>query len=252
MDPIDRLRRLQATLGVSLGIAGEEILSASVQQLRPGSWLGVVAALAVVGLCVLGVRLLLDASFGVSRRLRRWILGRYCVEGTWFDVMHRVDEPVSIGISRIEYDGRDLRFRGFDVDLASRRSQPYTSQLAQIEWPHLHYTYDQQRPDRQAASVQGYGRLRFDTTEGRPRSYTGDYFETGGGGKVSFEGFLLEPRNDSHRRLLEALSGNGNPGAKKAALEEFFRHECRTWAERWRRPAEPPDAASRPQTPRLG
>lgn len=104
-------------------------------------------ALAIVVISAEALKETSELLFSNMRPLRRLVLGRQYVEGSWIDVAYAGGKPVSIGIIRIEPDGTGVRISGELFNLNGSPRGTFRSEIAEISWPTIRYKYSAVRGD---------------------------------------------------------------------------------------------------------
>lgn len=218
MDRQELIQDLEATIGVAIGV----ILSQQTSHLTtkwftvPG--INAMFAIILVTISIIIMKFFVGSLFVRSRTLRRILLGKQYVEGTWFDIMRKNNEVVEIGFSRISYTHKEVQFCGEDYNLEMDQCYPFHADIVQINWPTLHYVYTANRSDTKEETIKGYGELDFQKElRGSPKKYSGKYFVLRGTDKISFEGIKVNERKD--KRLIELLD---EPATRKKALRQLL------------------------------
>ena len=193
---MDKLKRLSQVI-VSMSLAFSAVIAQQASswvesQAASPAWLPPVVALAIVSGGSYVLRLVLEIVFESSRWLRRLLLGRQFVEGTWFDLSVEDGQPIIVGVSRVEFSGTTVRFSGEDFAVDGTRQGHYLADLTSLEWPKLKYKYTYHVSDAPQLSKQGYGEAQFIERDGPPKEYVGFYFELLVGKRVTYEGWRVE------------------------------------------------------------
>jgi len=216
---MDKLKRLpQFIISISLAISAVLAQQAASwvekQKTAPG-WLPAIVALLIIGGGSYALRLFLELFLDSSKRLRKFILGRQFIEGTWLDISKAEGQPIIIAVSRIEFAGSSVRFAGEDFSMDTRRRGHYLTDIAWLDWPRLKYKYTYQVSDACQISNQGYGEKLFIERDGLPREYVGFYFDLLEGKRVTYEGWRVEDP-----ALLRQLD---DPKTRRQAAIDFFK-----------------------------
>ncbi|HSF29901.1 MAG TPA: hypothetical protein VLK82_05440 [Candidatus Tectomicrobia bacterium] len=221
MNALKRLQTIQATLGVAVGVVLSEQWPSWAKHWFPNAGVAEVLSLITVAVSVVVLKFMAGALFEKSKRVRRMLLGRQYIEGTWLDIMRADGKLKEIGVSWLRYDGSELRYTGEDYDLTLNHCSPYEAEMVQLKGQVLMYKYTARRSDNGSLGTQGYGELQFSPgRDGIPNKYSGSYFVLQGREKLSFEGFKLDEQKDSE--LLELLeNGRTRKEALRRLLEEY-------------------------------
>lgn len=216
MDRLKRMHRLSLAISIGVGVVIGQKASVWVEQYYKSVWLSPLVALIIFAICFQFLTYLLENLFDGSKRLRKILLGRQFVEGTWLDLMSKEAKPFSYGISYIKsFELSSLRISGEDFDLEGNNCGHYYSDLIKVEWPTIKYTYTYQHSSNPQLSCQGLGELQFIEREGPPNRYRGSFFDILEGKRNTFEGWKVK---DS--KLLNQLD---NPNTQKEAILNFFK-----------------------------
>jgi hypothetical protein len=233
MDALKRLQTMQSTLGVAVGVVLSEHTVAWAKQWFANPGASGILSLVVVAASVVVVKFMASIAFEKSKRVRRMLLGRQYIEGTWFDVMRAGGKIAEMGISWIRYEDLEIKYCGEDYDLTLNYCSPYEADMVQLKGQVLMYKYTARRPDNGNLGTQGYGELQFSPgRNGIPNKYAGSYFVLHGKEKLSFDGFKLDETHD--RELLELLDhGKTRKEALRRLLAKYGHEEqeqCASYA----------------------
>jgi hypothetical protein len=158
---------------------------------------------------------LLEFLLESSTRLRRRLLGRQYIEGTWFVIFLVNEKPRSFGITRIELAGTSVQFSGEDFLVGKEGRGHYLTDFTLLDWPKLKYKYTYQVSDSREISHQGYGEAQFLGVDGSsPLEFEGFFFELIEGQRVTFIGRRVD--SDQMKQV------NDNPRARRATVENYF------------------------------
>jgi hypothetical protein len=219
MSALKRVKSMQSTLGVAVGVVLTDQFSSLAKQwfLIPG--VPIVFSLLVVAISVVAVQFLTSSLFDHFQWVRRLLLGQEYIEGTWFDILRKDGRPLEIGVSWLRYEDLNVKFSGEDCDLALRHSFPYEANMVQFDGQVLMYKYTARRSDDANITTQGYGEIQFSNVrQGVPKKYSGCYFVLRSTEKLSFEGFKLDEEKD--REWIKMLDSGET---RKKALFQLFR-----------------------------
>ena len=135
-----------------------------------GAQLAIDAVLVTVALTFLQelfATMLVEASW-----LRRLLLGRKYVEGTWIDVVSYPDHDQQIGIVYIGSHKSGLTYHGENLDLEGRFVNSFRAESVKVDFPHILFHY-REDVGRGVPFLAGVGGITFDRRTGRPARYTG-------------------------------------------------------------------------------
>ncbi len=218
MDRQKLIQNLEATIGAAVGVVLSQQTSHLITKLFHIQGAAITFAIIIVTASIIITKFLIGSLFVRSKTLRRILLGKQYVEGTWFDIMRINNKVAEIGFSRISYTHKDIQFWGEDYELEMDQCFPYRADMVQMNWPTLHYVYTANRSDTEEKGSKGYGELDFQKElRGCPKKYSGKYFILRGTDKVSFEGVRINERK--HKTLIRLLE---EPATRKKALHQLL------------------------------
>ena len=229
---MDRLRKAQisalvviAAIAAAIAVA---LASAGSFDALPEVFV-VITGIAVAAAVVVFGKFLFDFSFLRIRSLRRLLLGRYDIEGSWFNVMRdEDDEPVGVGVSNIGLTRRGYFFEwsvsgeeyglaetesGFELNLS--RGFTFSDTMVGVQWPRLAFVYEATWAEKTVPGGIGYGYLDFSwRREVRARRGVGLSFGMGSDKPLEITSFRLDSPEDVE--LVRQL--DGPPGVVVKAL----------------------------------
>jgi hypothetical protein len=138
-----------------------------------------------------------------SNFIRRTILGKYYVEGTWLQA-ERDGEDLRLAIIDIQPNGNGFMFSGYSLDADLNIQSNMRMEHATVEWPFLTYKYRNSLAETDDQRREGVGEIHFETNRAAPRRFTGFFAGVQGTGRVKIEGVrLTKAREVSRLRTLE-------------------------------------------------
>jgi hypothetical protein len=163
MDNLKRLTRAIHAISLTASVLAAELGASWVEEhVHDGKpWLPLVVAVVIVIYASHSIQDLLELLLENSDTLRRRLLRRQFIEGTWFVIFFVNEKPRSFGITRIEYDGASVRFSGEDFLVEKEGRGHYLTDFTLLNWPKLKYKYTYQVSDSKEVSRQGYGEAQF-------------------------------------------------------------------------------------------
>jgi hypothetical protein len=126
----------------------------------------------VIGLTLTVVKELLAVRLLESSWLRRHLLGREYVEGTWVDVVFYSNSEPRVGIVHIGSRKSGLTYSGENLDSEGRFAGHFTADGLKVDFPRIvfHYTED---GGGENPLLTGVGVISFDRPQGPPGRYSG-------------------------------------------------------------------------------
>lgn len=233
---MDRLRKTQisalavlGSIGVALAVA---LTSAGSFSGLPEAFVVITGVVIAAAVLVLG-KLLFEFAFLRIRSFRRLMLGRYDIEGSWFNVLRDDNgEPVGIGVSSIDFTRRGYFFEwsmsgeeyglaeaesGFELSLA--RGFNFSDAMVSVQWPRLTFAYEATWAEKTVPDGIGYGYLDFSwRREVRARRGVGLSFGMGSDKPLEITSFRLDDREDVE--FVKQL--DGPPGIAVKAIGQLW------------------------------
>lgn len=233
---MDRLRKTQIS---ALAVIAAIAVALAVGLTSAGSFDGLPEAFVVItGIAVAAIvtaigKLLFEGAFLRIGPFRRLVLGRYDIEGPWFNVMRDEEgEPVGVGVSTIGFTRRGYFLewsmsgeeyglaeteRGFELNLS--RGFTFSDTMVGAQWPRLAFVYEATRTEKAIPDGVGYGYLDFSwRREARPRRAAGLSYGMGSEKALEISSFRLDDPADVE--LVKQLSGP--PGIAVKALGQLW------------------------------
>ena len=233
---MDRLRKTQiSALAVIAGIA----VALAVALTSAGSFDGlpeafvVITGIAIAAAVVAVGKLIFEGAFLRIGPFRRLVLGRYDVEGPWFNVMRDEEgEPVGVGVSSVGFTRRgyflEWSISGEEYDLAETedgfelnlsRGFTYSDTMVGAQWPRLAFVYEATRTEKAIPDGVGYGYLDFSwRREARSRRAVGLSYGMGSEKPLEISSFRLDDPADAE--LVKQLGGP--PGIAVKAIGQLW------------------------------
>lgn len=114
------------------------------------------------------------------RSLRRLVVRSQFVEGTWMDVVRLRGEVAYVGVLRFSVEEERLRITGENYTVDCVLENSFNSDMVDLDWPVVTFTYSADREVAGNAESQGFSRIRFAERDGPPCRYKGFYQDTNG------------------------------------------------------------------------
>jgi len=135
--------------------------------------------------------------FESSKWVRRRLLGRQFVEGTWFIEIRLNNELTGFAVSRIEADGTSLRWSGEHYDLEGQILGSVKGKVIEIDWPKIRYSYESDRDDPNNLHREGYGERTFMEQDGPPVGFNGQFIDHLSGEKKRTRAWKVKNKEES-------------------------------------------------------
>lgn len=208
-----RLSIFVRLIAISGGAIGVVLSNGATSWLKPfgfPGWFPNLIALLIVAASTELLKEGADFAVSASQPLRRILLRRQFIEGSWLDIAYKDGEPYSIGIIRIEPEGTSIRVSGELFDLQGEPKGIFRSEMTNVQWPVLRYKYSAVRSSiSQRDDFQGYTELQFAERDGIPLRFQGYYCDFLQGDRCDVRAMRLQ-NEEELKQLLDtgALCGN--------------------------------------------
>jgi hypothetical protein len=219
MNRFERLATLATAVGIGVGVV---IASASRAMLTrhqiPSAYVTAIDAL-VITVASLAVRLLTEEVALNWRFVRKLLLRRQFVEGTWIDVVQRDGAPSVIGIVRFEPSGSFISYSGENLDVRTGAYLGhFSTEMVANAWPRIRFKYT--AFDHASSSdpfVQGFGELQFLGEMRYPDRYVGYCIDS-----LRGQRHLIEGRRITDTATICALTSPHQRAATAVKLASAF------------------------------
>jgi hypothetical protein len=210
-----RVSQLSSALSVGIGVAIAQVFTDWILKKGLPPWFPLISALVVVITTFQLLQFTFDTIFEMSAGVRKLLLGREFVEGTWLDLLSHDGVPFAYGITRIVSTGASLRITGEDYDLDASSTGFYRIDMLMFEFPKIKYKYTYQKSDNPGLAQEGFGEIQFMERNGPPKKYAGFSFNLKDDRRVTFESWKVENKD-----IFVQLE---NPESEQKAILEFFK-----------------------------
>jgi hypothetical protein len=139
--------------------------------------------------------------------LRRIVLGRHSVEGTWLQAERGPSGTERLTVLHIRPAGAGYDLSGYSFNQVSEIESNRMVEYTRLDGPVLFHAYRSLMPDGAGNQARGTSELMFEQRRGAPRAYSG-YGEPTGGRRYQIEGVKLTKWSERRRlRKLEQRAG---------------------------------------------
>jgi hypothetical protein len=190
-----------ALILAALAVASPEILKFISQFEGPTMGLALVGGGAVIVMVVFWMaftEVIVPTLFRLNW-VRKVILGRYYVEGTWLQAEKGMGES-RIAVIDIQPDGKSFTFSGYALDENLNVNSNVLLELSRFDWPFLTYKYRNSLSDGADGQRDGIGEIQFEMNRSSARRYNGFSQYIKKEERVRLEGAKLV-RNSEVKRL---------------------------------------------------
>lgn len=135
--------------------------------------------------------------------IRRVILGKHYMEGTWIQAEKHEGAP-RMAVIEIQPAGVSFRFSGYAVDENLDVQSNVVMEFSKFDWPFMTYKFRNSLADNADQGREGVGEIHFEANRHAPRSYNGFVQTVNSLGRVKIEGVrLMKGREIKDLRSLE-------------------------------------------------
>ncbi len=135
--------------------------------------------------------------------VRRMILGKHYMEGTWIQAEKHVGAP-RMAVIEIQPAGTKFRFSGYAVDENLEVQSNVVMEFSKFDWPFMTYKFRNSLADTAEEGREGVGEIHLEANRHAPRSYNGFVQTVNSLGRVKIEGVrLMKEREIRNLRSLE-------------------------------------------------
>ncbi|MDP3459727.1 MAG: hypothetical protein Q8S09_10680 [Hyphomonas sp.] len=237
MNPYSRFRLISntATAALPAGLlcavwpVASDMLATATGGLTPVYWASVAGVAAGLVLASLVLTEWVFPSLFQLGFLRRIVLGRDYVEGTWLQAERGPSGSERLTVLHVRPSGYGFGLSGFCLNQESEIESNRMIEYAKLDGPVLSYAYRSLMPDGAGNQAKGSSELMFEQRRGAPKAYSGHGDAGGGARRFQIEGVKLT-KGSERRRLLRIEQRSdvvetywalffGTPAADDAAYE---------------------------------
>lgn len=179
MNPYNRFSLFSSSVTAALilavlAVSGQAIFKAVQQFGTSPTELGIVAVAAVTIMVVFWMaftEVILPSLFRLNW-VRKMILGRYYIEGTWLQA-EKGQGAAHIAVIDIQPNGKNFTFSGYALDENLDVNSNVLLELAKFDWPFLTFKYRNSLSDGSDGQRDGVGEVQFEMNQASARRYNG-------------------------------------------------------------------------------
>ncbi|MDX1294468.1 MAG: hypothetical protein R3265_16750 [Hyphomonas sp.] len=213
MNPYERFRTVSGLLAASLVLAGIVAFGPVVRHLlftaagdnaaaQWGMLSGATLILLVMWSVLAGVILPGVLKTGMLRRL---VLGRAYVEGSWIQAERGGPNGPRIAIVSLKPARNGVLLSSSTLTRMGEIESGLQAEFHQLTWPRLDFKFRETLPSDSGRQAEGFGEIQFDLTGGAPRRYSGCLQLGGTDKRIKTEAIKLTSWKE--RRQLRSLDG---------------------------------------------
>ena len=215
MNPYNRFSAISSLLASSVVLAGIVAFGPTIRdmilQMAGQSALAQWAGLAGAGLVLLVVWSVLSGivlpgllKFGL---LRRWVLGRAFIEGSWIQAERGGPNGPRIGIVTLKPARNGVLLSASTLTRMGEIESGLQAEYHAVDWPRIDFKFRETLPTESGRQAEGFGEMQFDLTGGAPTRYSGCLQFAGADKRIKTEAVKLTSWKE--RRKLRSLDGRG-------------------------------------------
>lgn len=154
--------------------------------------------------------------------VRRLILGKYYIEGTWLQ-SEKDEELQRMSVIDIQPHGKSFIFSGYSLNQDLEIESNTLIEFSKFEWPYMTYKYRNSLSDGADGRREGVGEIQFEMNRSSARRYNGFLQYVRGMSRMKIEGSKLTSQSEVKR--LRSLDGRQKIFSKYWEL--FFERSLR-------------------------
>ncbi|WP_018995892.1 hypothetical protein [Hirschia maritima] len=122
--------------------------------------------------------------------IRKLILGKHYMEGTWIQAEKHEGSP-RMAVIEIQPAGKSFHFTGYAVDENLEVQSNAVMEFSKFDWPFMTYKFRNSLADTADDGREGVGEIHFEANRHAPRSYNGFVQTVNSLGRTKIEGVRL-------------------------------------------------------------
>ncbi|WP_353256316.1 hypothetical protein [Hyphomonas sp.] len=221
MNPYSRFRLVSSTASAAIIVAGlcafgRPLLTAVADAAGPGTGLWIALGGAVTVLVVFWLALT-EAIFPSLFRfdaVRRAILGKYYIEGTWLQAERGTAGGHRLAVIDIQPSGRTFIFSGYALNKDLEIESNTLIEFSKFEWPFMTYKYRNSLSDGADGQRECVGEIQFEMNRSAATRFNGYVQYVKAARRIKIEGAKLT-KNSEVKRLRSLES-------RKVVLEKYW------------------------------
>ena len=163
-----------------------------------------------------------------SPKIRKTILGRYNIEGHWFDAVWSSGDGAvrEFGLIRISFSERSFHVNGDLYSPQFNEIGSFYSKFAKIVENKLEYAYERQLCAGKFQQASGLGQYSFEvaSTSGIPYSFMGKFFDPELDQQIHLRGIRIQDQDDLS--ILDSPRSAADPDRGKKIREIVEKYAC--------------------------
>ena len=233
MNPYARFGLVSNTVSAAILVGGLatfglpvfEAISTVAGESGPAMWGALAGAITVLVVFWLAMTEAIFPTLFRFNIIRRLVLGKYYVEGTWLQA-EKDDDTQRMSVIDIQPDGKNFIFSGYSLNQDLEIESNTLIEFSKFEWPFMTYKYRNSLSDGADGLREGVGEIQFEMNRSSARRYNGFLQYVRGMNRLKIEGSKLTSQSEVKR--LRSLDGRQKIFRKYWEL--FFERSLRTEA----------------------
>ncbi len=221
MNPYSRFRLVSSTASAAMIVAGlcafgQPVFTAVSAAAGPGTglWIALGGAVTVLVVFWLAMTEAIFPSLFRFNTVRRAILGKYYIEGTWLQAERGTSGGNRLAVIDIQPSGRSFIFSGYALNKDLEIESNTLIEFSKFEWPFMTYKYRNSLSDGSDGQRDGLGEIQFEMNRTAATRYNGFAQFVKTARRIKIEGAKLTSNGEVKRlRKLES---------RKSVLEKYW------------------------------
>ena len=230
MNPYARFGLVSNTVSAAILVGGLatfglpvfEAISETAGESGPAMWGALAGAVTVLVVFWLAMTEAIFPTLFRFNTVRRLVLGKYYVEGTWLQA-EKDETTQRMSVIDIQPDGKSFIFSGYALNQDLEIESNTLIEFSKFEWPFMTYKYRNSLSDGADGQREGVGEIQFEMNRSSARRYNGFLQYVRGMNRMRIEGSKLTSQSEVKR--LRSLDGRQKIFSKYWEL--FFERSLR-------------------------
>lgn len=211
MNPYARFGLVSNTVSAALIVGGLVAFGPAIVTTLGSAFAGEVASMVTLGVATtvlvvfwLAMTEAIFPSLFRINSIRRMILGKYYIEGTWIQA-ERAEAANRMAVIDIQPSGKSFIFSGYALNENFEIESNVLIEFSNTSWPFITYKYRNSLSDGRDGLREGVGEIQFEMNSSSARRFNGFVQFVSAGRRVNIEGSKLTSSREV--RKLRSLEG---------------------------------------------
>jgi hypothetical protein len=221
MNPYSRFRLVSSTASAAIIVAGLSVFGAPVftavataAGTGPSLWAALGGGVVVMVVFWLALTEAIFPSLFRFNAVRRMILGKYYIEGTWLQAERGTTGGHRLAVIDIQPSGRSFIFSGYALNQDLEIESNTLIEFSKFEWPFMSYKYRNSLSDGADGQREGVGEIQFEMNRSAATRFNGYAQFVKTARRIKVEGAKLTKNAEVKR--LRTLEG------RKSVLQRYW------------------------------